>query len=378
MSAYTPEALQAKQSSISSKAQVHSQFIFSPPVIEAYYRSAAFELVCALDAALEDYNNNRRKALPDELDFRPKGFFSEGIVEPVESAFWKLHDELNQLYESAPSHPEFTESLGKLIQLNLKPWMYLSYFSKRVLEKPEGFIGDHQTIELMYRGHVNGIPNIHPLGMILDNLFLAMPTCQAVRDRRKALGVFIANLINKKDCGKDTPLLVTSFGCGKAREIYDLYLKIDPELIKTNLVDIDTLALSSARDSLNRIPKVRRQVTVIEFDIKRLNQIHLSISDNQDLVYSAGLLDYFDDELFISYLKCIRKIIKKNGFIVVGNYSSRNQSKGLMHYLTCWDLKFRDEKQLEKLLELSNIEYSEYSFFHDKTHKIQPFLVIKI
>jgi hypothetical protein len=120
MSIKTLDKIQIKSEIELKKSLSNRQFVFSPAVIEAYYQSGAFELVCALDAALENFNENRRKALPDELDFRPKGFFSDGVIEAIEMAFWKMHDELNELYESASARPEFSESLGRLIQLNIK------------------------------------------------------------------------------------------------------------------------------------------------------------------------------------------------------------------------------------------------------------------
>ena len=69
-----------------------------------------------------------------------------------------------------------------------------------------------------------------------------------------------------------------------------------------------------------------------------------------DLIWSAGLFDYFNDKLFVKLTNRYFKFLKKGGELIIGNFSENNPSRGLMEVLCQWYLYHRSE---EKLIELA-------------------------
>ena len=357
---------------MNSLSPISAPLISDHEIFRAFLNSSAHSLCEALFDAFYEYNDARRRTHTSGI-LRPRGEFSPSSLQRISDAFWSLHSELNDFYDDQNHLPEYKQQYGKFLVKQLLPWMLLSYSVKRVLQRPEGFIGDHHTIEMMYQGCVDEVHDIHPLGRIIDNLFLAMPSCQAVRDRRKTLAGEIRRCLELRS----ETLHVTSVGSGSAREIYDVFRTLDnPKKLFVTLIDVDIRALSKARDSLDALPGVRKQVQIREFDVKKMNFL-CKQDEAQDLIYSAGLMDYFDDETFIKYLRHCDDGLNAHGKIVVGNYSARNSTKGVMRYLLNWELYFRDELLLKNLLNQSGITFKESDFLYDETHRIQPFLRVQ-
>ena len=69
-----------------------------------------------------------------------------------------------------------------------------------------------------------------------------------------------------------------------------------------------------------------------------------------DLIWSAGLFDYFDDDKFQRLLERFTKYIKPDGRLIIGNFSPVNNSKAYMEYGN-WYLNHRSE---DELLTLAN------------------------
>ncbi len=346
-------------------------------IIEAYYTSPFHHLELVLNHALSEYNRNRRKSSAPEGEFRPHGKFSNQTVEKISYWFHKSDEYLNQLYDNRLMQLEEKNKLGVFIKQKMTPWLYLSHVPKRVLEKKEGFVGDHHTIEMIYRGSVDAVDHIHPLGRIIDNLFLSLPVCQAVRDRKNALAQFLIHEANNKT--SDEPLKVASLGCGKAHELETVFKAIKPSQFSVTLMDVDIRALSGARDILDRIPGASNRVKVKEFNAfgAKNGKLLEELKTPQDIIYSAGLLDYFDDSGFMNYFCMAYGALADNGKLVIGNFSPKNPTKGTMKYLLDWELQFKSEQQMLTLIEKTGLPYQEVSFFYDETHQIQPFLVLK-
>ena len=73
----------------------------------------------------------------------------------------------------------------------------------------------------------------------------------------------------------------------------------------------------------------------------------------QDLVYSLGLIDYFNDKLTIKLINFIFGILKVGGKIILGNFHPRNTTKALMDHILNWKLVHRTEEDMNKLFSQS-------------------------
>ena len=66
------------------------------------------------------------------------------------------------------------------------------------------------------------------------------------------------------------------------------------------------------------------------------------------MIWSAGLFDYFNDNIFKRALKKFFTFLKPNGKMVIGNFTVENPSRGYME-LFKWDLFHRSNLHLRRL-----------------------------
>ena len=120
---------------------------------------------------------------------------------------------------------------------------------------------------------------------------------------------------------------------------------------------------------LNEYPDTKLSFTCVDLDAKaieyasKLNQEHLSkihfihknilrfdTKDQFDLIWSAGLFDYFNDKTFVSVIQRMKNWLVKDGEIVIGNFNqTHNPSRSYMEIIGEWYLHHRTDKDLETL-----------------------------
>jgi SAM-dependent methyltransferase len=182
---------------------------------------------------------------------------------------------------------------------------------------------------------------------VLDRAFLDSPACQAARNRRGLLADEILRVIEQKHNG---PARVTSLACGPAREIFDVLDRLeDPSLIETTLLDIDFQALSFVSDLITA-KKLKRQLNLVQANLIYLATGRQTIKlANQDLVYSIGLIDYFDGKFVIALLNYIYSILAPGGKVILGNFHTSSVCKAFMDYVLDWRLNHRNEDDMNRL-----------------------------
>lgn len=238
--------------------------------------------------------------------------------------------------------------LGKFLQRELLPYLFLTRTAERSYTKPRGYAGDYLTIEYLYQNQPEGSGRLGPL---LDQCFLNLPVAKAVRNRRSLLSEKIMDVISKK--GGETAE-VTSLACGPAEEIFDVFSQLDdPTRLRVKLLDMDFQALAFVSE--------RRDKMKLKSQIKLLNEnlIYLAAGrekaniGNQDLVYSIGLIDYFNDKFVIALLRFVHEILRPGGKVILGNFHPRNPTKALLDYILDWELIHRTEEDMNRLFSAS-------------------------
>lgn len=231
------------------------------------------------------------------------------------------------------------------LRLELLPYLLLTRCAERMYRKPRGYAGDFLTIAWMYADEPGGAGD---LGTLLDRCFLNQPAAQAVRNRRGLLRDELRRALTLTD---QRPIKVTSLACGPAAEVFDILLK-DRDLaaqVCFTLVDVDQEALEFVRSRLIRegLESVVR--------LERRNLLHLCIGrqqlelEPQHLIYSIGLIDYFDDRIVTRLQAWIRSCLAPGGRSILGNFHTSNPTRGLMDHLLDWRLIHRDEADMVRL-----------------------------
>jgi len=249
-----------------------------------------------------------------------------------------------QLGEGSPDSTAVKEELGRRLRRELFPYLLLAGTAERIHTKPCGYAGDFLTIEMMYRNTPSGSGRIGPL---IDRCFLGSTAAQAVRNRRGLLAGEIGQVVAARG---GEPARVTSLACGPAEELFDVYAAMpDPSRLLSTLIDIDPQALAFVCDRRDRL-ELGRFMTPINANLVRLalgkQQLPL---DDQDLVYSIGLIDYFGDRFVIALLNYIYGTLRKGGKVILGNFHPRNPSRALMDHVLDWRLIHRTEEDMDRL-----------------------------
>ncbi len=268
---------------------------------------------------------------------------------------------LNEMAEHEFSNHQLLENNDiEEVQRALKPLIALTTNANRWLTKPHGYPGDFLTIDMVYDNKEEGTTQ---LGRIVDRCFLMLSATKAVQNRRSLLRDQILESIVKN---RSQTTYVASFGCGPAREIFDVYQILeDPSLLKCSLIDSDPAALEFVQNKLEAL-ELKPFVSLIQGNVLRFSfQRMQSVLQDQDLAYSIGLIDYFSDRAVMKFMNFVHAILKPGGRIILGNFHPNNPSKAVMEHLLDWPLIYRKESDLNHMFEMSNFQQGYTNIFYE-------------
>ena len=301
-----------------------------------------------LSAALADFAELMSRA--DREAIKNNNLVPSETAREIEQAFNTFVCEvLNEtIGDSSPELPVVREELGRRVQRSFLPYLLLTQTAERMYSKPRGYAGDYFTIELLYRNEPAGQGR---LGPVLDRCFLEAPSSKAVRNRRQLLTEEIGKTVLSKS---DAVARVASFACGPATEIFDVFNSGNWHgKLAATLLDIDSEAIAFVSDKIER-QGLREIVTIQE-----ANLVYLAIGRHkteireQDLIYSVGLIDYFNDKLTIKIIDLIFDLLAPGGRAILGNFHPRSPVKAMMDHVMDWRLIHRTEDDMDRLFEAS-------------------------
>ncbi len=193
--------------------------------------------------------------------------------------------------------------------------------------KPFGYAGDYLIIDKIYQKKVS------EKYFKWDHHAMNTAAVEAVRNRKQ----FFKKLIHSKLREHKTMRLL-NIASGPARDLKEIYDEINPERLQTTCVEMDANAIEYAKNLCGNY------LLQIEF----INQNIFKFSSNEkfDLIWSAGLFDYFNDKIFIQLTKRLRGYLNQNGEMVIGNFSRNNPHRTYMEIFGEWFLNHRNVDEL--------------------------------
>lgn len=256
--------------------------------------------------------------------------------------------------------------LNALIAARFYPWVAASGLGDRALHKPAGYAGDFQTIRMVYAdvpcGSCWG-------GRFIDARILESPAAWAVKNRRGLLTAEIeASVTAAAAAGRRAR--IASLGAGPAEELFDLWHRLQAggareRMPRCTLVDMDDGALEHVRrrgdaegcaDALQPMPVNLAWAALGRTDARLVDQ---------DLIYSAGLIDYFKDNLLVRLLDWIHAGLRPGGRVVLGNFHPDNPTRRLMETSLEWVLIHRDEDDMRRVFARSRFGADALRCFFD-------------
>ena len=220
-----------------------------------------------------------------------------------------------------------------------------SPFLHRARSKPLGYAGDYEMMNMLYRDHAEGSSLF---GKAMNLYATQSPVAQANINRIEFLGRQILAAIERVPTGR---VRIASIGCGPAQEI-QTFLSQRPELgarLEVSLIDQEERAIAHCERTLAPIAaRTNAKINVIRESVRRLlTDKKLGQALGQcDLIYSAGLFDYFNDRTFEALLRTLQDAVSEGGSLIIGNVAARNPNRWAMEYFTEWFLNHRSPEEL--------------------------------
>lgn len=200
--------------------------------------------------------------------------------------------------------------------------------------KPHGYAGDYEIIEKIYGHHVSS--EVHLANW--DNFFQSHPAAQAVRNRVS----FFLDQVWEVKTHHPRGARILNVASGPGRDMFECLQTIGPSGLTFDCVDQDPHAIHHAQKLCHNFSAY-------------LNFFHQNVfkfvaNQTYNLIWSAGLFDYFSDNLFKRVLKRLLPYLEKKGKLVIGNFSNSNPSQDYMEFFN-WLLHHRSAEKLRKLAE---------------------------
>ena len=199
-----------------------------------------------------------------------------------------------------------------------------------VYRKPLGYAGDFRLIDMIYNHHHSG----HEAYERWDRYFHHNTATGAVRNRKD----FFKNQLTHKISSRKAPLHLLNVASGPARDLYELYGEVNADMLVTTCVDIDADAIAFASELCSPYAE--------QINFHQKNILRFSSAEKYDVIWSAGLFDYFEDRLFVMALKRLLTMLRPGGEILIGNFSEHNPNRGYMELFGEWFLIHRSREEL--------------------------------
>jgi hypothetical protein len=199
--------------------------------------------------------------------------------------------------------------------------------------KPYGYPGDFELIDKIYQFHISKDDKYRKWDLFFQN----QPGANAVRNRKDVFLEYCNKLINEVEKPK-----VLILGSGPASDVYEfLSTRPDAKGITFDLIDFDQAAIDF---SMKKNEIFDGQVIYNRINALRFNSFKL-----YDLIWSAGLFDYFKDKHFSFLIRKYFNCLTDNGEMAISNFSTKNPTKKLMETLSDWYLNLRTESDLYRI-----------------------------
>lgn len=199
------------------------------------------------------------------------------------------------------------------------------------VNKPHGYAGDFEIIDRIYRCHVSDDPALANW----DHFFHRQAAPQAVRNRK----TYFHRLLDHHDATGSPHIL--KIGVGPGRSMFEWLSEHPSSKATFDCVEIDPNAVRYATE-LNR-PFLDR----IQFF--RKNCLKFQATKQYQLIWAAGIFDYFDDATFLQMSQRLLTAVASGGELVIGNFANTNPCRPYMEFGGAWFLHHRSADQLVAL-----------------------------
>jgi extracellular factor (EF) 3-hydroxypalmitic acid methyl ester biosynthesis protein len=268
------------------------------------------------------------------------------ILPTVNSLFERFEETAGQIQEELqPVHRSY-------VKRQIHPLVLCSPFIYRTFQKPLGYAGDYEMVNMILRDpHEGG----SLFAKILNLYILSQAPAEAHRNRVKYLHERLREeTLRMAKQGKTAKIL--NLGCGPAGEVQNFLTEDDLcEKAHLTLLDFNDETLAHTTKILEDLKMRHRRAAVIETVKRSVNQILKETlkgpdpNKRYDFIYCAGLFDYLSDRVCKRLMNIFYEVLAPGGLLVATNVEASNPIRHMMEYLLEWHLVYRNPDQLRSL-----------------------------
>ena len=342
------DALRRKARLAATVDKLSPQNNFGVEPVPERFRTLGMELLCLLRSTREQLDRLEASSGPLTETAR------EALVDEIEPHFYAALEaiwlEMNEIAVANSESLADRRAIKQFVALTLRPEFMDGPMWRRATEKPLGYPGDYKVMLHAY-GDSSGPCSLY--GAVLHRV-MAVRCGACVRGRKELMRAALERELGRGDDVKRA-MRVTNLGAGPAREIRDL---LSADLLRrpvdVRLVDQDSGALQKALDdSMEHCRRHgdRAKITGLcssFLDILKKGPLYDEIQQ-QDVIYSLGLIDYFKDASVRALVKGMYDKLRPGGLLALCNMKAGPHSLYLPLDLVCdWELIYRTEDQMRQ------------------------------
>lgn len=237
----------------------------------------------------------------------------------------------------------------------LHPLILCSPFAHRAFMKPLGFAGDYEMVNMMLKQSIEKPRSIY--ARIIDIFHIESSAPSAHRGRIKMIQDRLTEESDRVIVEEERIFSVINIGCGPALEVQN-FIADNPHATQTSLqlVDFNEETINYAKIEIENTisksgykPVIRFLIKSIDDLLREAHQRNRSNIQLYDMVYCAGLFDYFSDQICKRLVELFYTWLKPGGLVTVTNVDPSNPNRYQMEHLLEWNLIYRDERDMQDL-----------------------------
>ncbi|MBA4148828.1 MAG: class I SAM-dependent methyltransferase [Verrucomicrobia bacterium] len=252
----------------------------------------------------------------------------------------------------AESVPQDLQPLHRTyVKRQIHPLVLCSPFAYRTYQKPLGYAGDYEMVNMIMRSPHEGSSLF---AKTVNLWFWNQAPAEAHRNRIHYLTARLDEETQRVvRLGRGAKIL--NLGCGPAGEIQRFLSEYDIcDRANFTLLDFNDETLQHTGKLLDELKRKYSRMTPIQMVKKSVHQVLKDGSRNNgsekfDLVYCAGLFDYLSDRICKRLMNIFYDMLAPGGLLIATNVDASNPNRQTMEYVLEWHLIYRNSAQLNAL-----------------------------
>jgi extracellular factor (EF) 3-hydroxypalmitic acid methyl ester biosynthesis protein len=272
--------------------------------------------------------------------------------EAMVPAFDRMHEQLEAVSDKI--EPELRPVHQNFSQRQLHPLVMCSPFAYRTFNKPLGYAGDYEMVNMIARDPYEGGSLF---AKVVNYWFLSQWPAKAHRNRITYLKErLVEESLRGERMGR--PIRIFNLGCGPAREIQE-FVAQDPlaEFADFTLLDFNPETVQHVTEALNNAKRQHGRGTRIQVQKRSVQQLLKDgwkpqiqgVGGQYDLVYCAGLFDYLPDRTCKHLMNMFYSWLAPGGLLVATNVDCCQPFRNMLEFVLDWHLIYRDTGRGMKL-----------------------------